>query len=36
LAVEGVQLGVAEEAELKGEALADEEAYSDSDYAGLG
>jgi hypothetical protein len=35
LAVEGVELGIAEEAELEGEVLADEETADDSYSAGL-
>jgi hypothetical protein len=35
LVLESVKLGVAEEAELKGEVLADEESSDDSDSAGL-
>jgi hypothetical protein len=34
-ALESVDLGVAEEAEVKGEVLADEESSNDSDSAGL-
>jgi hypothetical protein len=35
LAVESVELGVAEEAELEGEVFADEESTDDPDSAGL-